>query len=207
MDEILGIDIGYSSTKVSFRGKNVKFPTAICFATDIGTKFGGDNVYSFEGETYYVGKEAVSEESFTTTDYKFLNKFAPLIVYHVLKKFDEHHMKRPIQMRTGLAITDWDHKAEFTERLKNIKVNDEEISTVPTLIPQGAGCIIDWVESENDGKYPDRISVVDIGHNTINFLSYVDGEPIRKDIMYIFETAALLIDEIRTFTRAVKATG
>lgn len=182
MNEIIGIDIGYSSTKVSFRDRNVKFPTAICFATDVGTKFGEDNVYEFEGESYYVGKEAVSEESFTTTDYKFLSKFAPLITYHVLKKFDEHHMDRPIELRTGLSITDWEHKKEFANRLRTIEVNGDKITTDPKLVPQGAGVITDWVVNNNKGEYPDRISVIDIGHNTINVLSYVNGKPVRRDI-------------------------
>lgn len=182
MSNIIGIDIGYSATKVSYRGRVVKFPSAICFATDIGTAFGSDNIYEFEGEKYYVGKEAVSEESFTTTEYKFLNKFAPLIIYHVLKKFDEHQMSTPVQLRTGLAITDWDKKQEFADRLANITVNGESILTEPVLIPQGAGCIVDWVINCNNGIYPDRVSVIDLGHNTINFLSYVDGNPVRKDI-------------------------
>lgn len=181
MSELIAIDIGYSATKVFFKGRTVKFPTAICFATDVGTKFGEDNVYEFEGDTYYVGKEAVSEESFTTTDYKFLNKFAPLIVYHVLKKFDEHNIVRPVDLRTGLAITDWGHKEEFADRLRSISVNGDTIETEPRLIPQGAGSVADWVYNTNGGHFPDRISVIDIGYNTINVISYLEGKPVRKD--------------------------
>ena len=44
MEEI-GIDIGYSSCKVSFRDKITKFPTAISFATDVGIQYGNENVY------------------------------------------------------------------------------------------------------------------------------------------------------------------
>ena len=179
--DMIGIDVGYSSTKVSYKGKVVKFPTAICFATDVGITFGNENVYEFEGETYYVGKEAVSEESFTTTDYKFLHKFAPLIIYHVIKKFDDHKIERPINLKTGLSINDWDNKENFRSRLQTITVNKETIKVNPTLIPQGAGCIIDYIKKHNN-EFPDRISVIDIGHNTINFLSYVDGKPVKKDI-------------------------
>lgn len=182
MNDPIAIDIGYSSTKVSFRGKQVRFPTAISFATDVGTQFGQENVYEFEGERYFVGQEAVSEESFTTTDYKFLRKFAPLLIYHILRKFNEHNMDTPIVIKTGLAITDWGHKDDFKERLENITVDSNNLSLQVTIIPQGAGAIVDWVNNENNGIYPDRISVIDIGHNTINFLSYLGGRPVKKDI-------------------------
>ncbi len=182
MNEPIAIDIGYSSTKVSFRDKQVRFPTAICFATDVGTQFGSENVYEFEGERYYVGQEAVSEESFTTTDFKFLNKFAPLLIYHILKKFDEHNMDIPIVIKTGLAFADWDEKGNFKERLSTITVDGKTLNIEVTIIPQGVGVIQSWVAEVNNGQYPSRISVVDIGYNTINFCSYVNGKPEKKSI-------------------------
>ena len=182
MNEPIAIDIGYSSTKVSFRGKQVRFPTAICFATDVGTQFGTENVYEFEGERYYVGQEAVSEESFTTTDYKFLSKFAPLLIFHILKKFNEHNMETPIDIKTGLAFADWDKKDDFKERLSTIVVDSMTLSVNVAIIPQGVGVIQSWVQEKNAGEYPNRISVVDIGYNTINFCSYLKGKPEKKSI-------------------------
>lgn len=181
MNENIGIDIGYGDCKVTFQGKTAKFPSAICYASDIGTKFGNDNIYEFEGEKYYVGKEAVSEESFSTGDYKFMKKFAPLLVYHILKKFSEHNIST-INIRTGLSISDWEHKKEFVDRLSEITCNGETIKTNTSIIPQGAGCIMDWVHNYNNSEFPDRITAIDIGNNTINLLSYVDGKPVRKDI-------------------------
>lgn len=182
MNQPIGIDIGYSSTKVRYNKRNVRFPTAICFATDVGTSFGEEDVYEFEGDKYYVGKDAVSQESFSTTDYKFLYKFAPVIIYHILKKFDEHNLSKPIEVVTGLAITDWDKKDEFKERISNFEINGEKIELNVTLVPQGAGVILDYVYNQNNGSFPERISAVDIGHNTINFLSYKNGKPVRSEI-------------------------
>lgn len=182
MNNIIGIDIGYSYAKISYQDKVVKLPTAVCFATDIGNKYGDDNIYDFEGEKYYVGNDAVTGESFSTTDFKFLLKFAPLIVYHILKKFENHNMTTPVEIRTGLAISDWENKKEFHDRLVSITVNGNTINTNPIIIPQGAGCVIDWVNSINNGEYPDRISVIDLGYRTINFISYLDGKPVKKDI-------------------------
>ena len=182
MNEPIAIDIGYSSTKVRYRKKNVRFPTAVSFATDVGTSFGEEDVYQFEEGRYYVGNEAVSQESFSTTDYKFLSKFAPVIIYHILKKFDEHNLKKPIDVVTGLAITDWSKKDEFKERISKFEINGESIELNVSLVPQGAGVILDYVYNKNNGEFPERISAVDIGHNTINFLSYKNGKPVKSEI-------------------------
>ncbi len=175
--EIIGIDIGYNSCKVEFRDRLVKFPTAVSFAADVGISYGEDSVYEFEGEKYYVGKEAVSEESFTTTDYKFLYKFAPLIIYHILKKFDSTNIPTPVELRAGLAIVDWTKKDEFAERIKTIEVNGESIQTTPILMPQGAGVARDWVTHSNQGEYPDKLFILDIGYNTINGIFFEEGKP------------------------------
>ena len=181
MNEI-SIDIGYSATKIEYQGKLAKFPTAVSFANNTGLSYGDDNVYQFEGDSYYVGSEATDSEAFVMNDYKMLAKFAPLLVYHVLKKFDDRAIDKPLRIKTGLAIVDWGNKNEFIERLSNITVNDETITTDASIIPQGAGCILEYVTNELNSEYPDRISTIDIGYNTINVVSFVEGRPIRKDI-------------------------
>jgi len=180
MDEnMIGIDIGYSSTKVVYMGKIVKFPTAVSYASDVGITYGEENLYEFEGEKYYVGKEAVSEEAFVTTDYKFLYKFAPIIIYHILSKFEEAQRDEPLEIRTGLAIVDWNNREEFANRITNFTVNGINVETNPILIPQGAGVATDWTNTNTDGEYPYRLHVLDIGFNTINSLHFEDGNPNR----------------------------
>jgi len=178
----IAIDIGYSSCKIAYMDKIVKFPTSISFATDIGNSYGEENIYEFEGEKYYVGKEAADAEAFTTNDYKFLHKFAPLLIFHVLSKFDKTDLKEPIVVKTGLAMVDWNKKDEFTERITEFTVNDQEVQIEPRLIPQGAGTIMDWVTNNNEGEFPDRIMSLDIGYNTINLVSMVEGKPVKKDM-------------------------
>jgi len=174
---MIGIDIGYSSTKVSYMDKIVKFPTAVSYASDVGIAYGEENLYEFEGEKYYVGKEAVSEEAFVTTDYKFLYKFAPIIIYHILSKFGAVSRDEPLEVRTGLAIVDWTKKDEFAERISDFTVNGQDITIQPVLIPQGAGVAIEWVTNNNEGVFPDRLHILDIGFNTINSLHFEDGKP------------------------------
>lgn len=161
-------------------GKIAKFPSAISFSSDTGLTYGEENVYEFEGEKYYVGKEAVSEEAFVTTDYKFLYKFAPIIIYHILSKFDAVNRDEPLEVRTGLAIVDWTNKEEFSERISNFTVNGKDITIQPVLIPQGAGVAVDWTTHDNNGEYPDRLHVLDIGFNTINSIHFEGGRPNKS---------------------------
>jgi len=182
MSNKIGIDIGYSYTKVYYLDKIVKFPTAVSYASNVGISYGEENVYEFEGSRYYVGKEAADAESFVMTDFKQLNRFAPLIIYHVLNKFEEAKHAKPLEIRTGLALVDWNNKDEFKERLSTFEVNGTRVETNPILMPQGAGSAMDWVYNDNNGKFPDRLTVIDIGYNTINLISFVEGTPQLKDM-------------------------
>ena len=182
MEEQIAIDLGYSSSKVAYKDKVAKFPTAISFATDVGTSYGDENIYEFEGDKYHVGKEAADAEAFTTSDYKFLSKFAPLLIFHILSKFEKADLDKPITVKTGLAMVDWDKKDDFIERIRHINVNGMEVEINPILIPQGAGCAVDWTYYNNDGEYPDKLTVVDIGYNTINVVAFENGRPVRKNM-------------------------
>jgi len=182
MKEEIAIDLGYSSSKVAYLNKIAKFPTAINFATDVGGSYGEENIYEFEGDKYHVGKEAADGEAFATTEFKFLYKFAPLLIFHILSKFEKADLAKPIVVKTGLAIVDWAKKDDFIERISNIEVNGQHIEIIPVLIPQGAGCAIDWVTNNNDGEYPDKLVVIDVGYNTVNLLGFTDGKPQKKDM-------------------------
>lgn len=170
----LGEDIGYSSTKIQFNGEFYKVPTSIMFANDIGIDFGESNIYEFEGEKYYVG-EAATDESFTTTDYAFLYKFGPLITYHIIKKLG---ITGDIDLRTGLALSDWAKKDEFRERLSNITVNGETLNiTVRIVGPQGDGAYTAYLVENNLTTPPRSLSIIEIGYRTVNFLHYENGVP------------------------------
>ena len=179
----LGLDIGYSQTKIGTPDKLYKLPTAISYAIDSGINYGEDEVYEFEGKKYRVGDVAI-DEAFTTTNYKFLHKYAPLILFHVLNKLDlvgPQGLTQQIDLRTGLALTDWSHKDEFIQRISNFEVNGIkiQISNI-TVIPQGAGVYYDYLATKMNGQVPSPASVIDIGYNTINFLYFEDNLPIKN---------------------------
>ncbi len=177
MNKII-IDLGYSAAKIMFNGEFYKVPTAISFANDAGIEFGQSSVYDFEGEQYYVG-EAATDEAFTTTDYKFLDKFGPLMVFHILKKLG---IAGDVKLITGLALTDWSKRAEFQERLQFLKVNDETIATACEVVaPQGAGAYYAYITQKDDapGEHPKDACVIDIGYRTINFLYFERGQAMQ----------------------------
>lgn len=173
----ISIDIGYSSSKIMFNENFYKVPTAISFANDTGIEFGESETYEFEGEKYYVG-EAASDESFTTTDYKFLDKFAPLIVYHIFRKLG---IEGDIEMVTGLALSDWNHRADFQTRLQFIEVDGNTVSTNCKVVgPQGSGVYNTYIaENELYDNHPKSCCVIDIGYRTINFLYFEKGSPMQ----------------------------
>jgi len=171
----ISIDIGYSSSKILFNGQYYKVPTSISYANDAGIEFGENSTYEFEGEKYYVGEQA-SDESFVTTDFKFLMKFSPLIVFHIFKKLG---IVGDISLNTGLALTDWSKREEFKERLQFLKVNDETVATnVKVVGPQGSGAYNAFIiENSLQENHPETCSVIDIGYRTINFLYFERGVP------------------------------
>lgn len=178
---IIGIDIGYSSTKISYDGKFYKLPTAISFAMDTGIDYGEAEIVEFEGENLYIGEAAVSEESFTTTDFKFKQKYDPVIIFHVLSKLGliQAAKDNQIELSLGLALADWKFKEDYLNRIGTFNVNGEPFKfTNVNLIPQGAGAYINFISTANI-EHPDSCSVIDIGYNTINFLFFEKGQPQR----------------------------
>jgi hypothetical protein len=179
----IALDIGYSQTKIGTPEKLYKLPTAVSYAIDSGVDYGEDEVYEFEGKRYRVGDVAV-DEAFTTTEYKFLYKYAPLILFHVINKLgliQNGQLTTPIELRTGLALTDWKNKDEFLERLKNFTVNGINVNINDIkIIPQGAGVYYDYIHTKSQGEIPSSVSVIDIGYKTINFLYFEDNLPIKS---------------------------
>lgn len=177
MSKVLGIDLGYKGTKIWWENQFYKIASTINYYNDSGIKFGETDVYEFEGEKYVVG--VPTDDSFVTTDYAFLHKFGPLIVFHIIKKLG---ITEPVEIRTGLALVDWgdqEKRDAFIERLSTITCNGETVTNEVTLVgPQGDGSFRSYIVSNNlQEAIPNKISIIDIGYKTINFLHYVKGKP------------------------------
>jgi len=173
---VIAIDIGYGFTKVIYEGVEIKFPTAISFYTDNGISYGDSVIYEFEGEKYVVGSHAEGTETFATTSYDIIEKFGPLIIYHILNKFDQAKVQMPIEIRTGLALVDWDKKENFAKRISEFTVNGETIKTKPIIVPQGVG-VYNAYRYKFAEAAKENITILDIGYNTINLINIERNKP------------------------------
>jgi plasmid segregation protein ParM len=175
----IAIDIGYGQTKIKYKDKIVKFPTSIALFTDTGIEYGDTSVYDFEGEKYLVGSDNTLNESFSTMSFEFIYKFAPLIIYHILKKFDLAGKPMPLQINTGLALVDWtkENVQKFKERLSEFEVNNDKIQLITNLVPQGIGIFMNYNANHKDENLAKQnVVVIDIGYNTINLLHINKGK-------------------------------
>ena len=174
------IDIGYSSTKVMHNNKLYKIPTAVSYAGSSVLEYGeSGNIIDFEGEKYVVGNP--NETSFVTTDYKFLHKYAPLIIYKALKTVGINDIKN-VSISTGLAISDWPKRQELINRIHEIsEINGEPFEVkVTAIVPQGAGAFIDYTKTIEPEIMQMDAMVIDIGFNTINTILFQNGKPDRN---------------------------
>jgi hypothetical protein len=177
---VLGLDLGYNGIKILWMGQYYKIATTINYYNDSGIDFGEVEVYEFEGNKYNVG--IVAEDSFTTTNFDFLYNFSPLMIYHILKKLN---ITEPVLIKTGLALVDWgdqEKRDKFKERISTITVNGETITNQVELVgPQGDGSFRSFiVDNGLSNDIPKKVSIIDIGYKTINFLHYEDGRPIPQ---------------------------
>jgi plasmid segregation protein ParM len=174
----IAIDVGYSSVKIIYNNKIFKFPSAVSYAGTSSLDYGENKYYEFENEKYTVGN--AHSNSFVTTDYKFLNKYAPLVIYHALLLLGIDPGEKGIEISTGLAISDWSKRQEFADRISNFEVNGKKVQlNVKSIIPQGAGVYYDMLKDIPDIKNQ-NVFVCDIGFNTINVLHFQDNKPIRE---------------------------
>ena len=74
------MDTGYSSLKGFYNGEYYKIATSVAFADKSNIQLGNPTKYELEGDYYLVGDGSISEESFSTTDFKIKLKFEPLFI-------------------------------------------------------------------------------------------------------------------------------
>jgi len=196
MEKILSIDVGYGDVKV-YDGKGFyKFPTAVAPYTfsgvmgrrvnDSNSPYANEKVYTLEGRDYLVGKMALSDPNCKTSrSDNFIMKFTPLFVYKAM----ELTGVKPDVIALGIPLGRYisadseSFKKKYKERLEKFMVNREvvEVKNVE-IFAQGHGIYIDCLMKEENQWLKDRnVVVVDIGFNTIDILSVIEGAPTRKN--------------------------
>jgi len=184
---ILGIDQGYGDVKVTFGTvdgveKQFKFTSAIGI-TKHNEYVKDSRIYEFKGHSYYVGENAMhlpSENLIDITDYKNLEYYAPLFLYHAIKLIGES----PDVIVTGLSKAQIQNSGHFKESLMDFSVNSEHYKFDSVyVLPQGAGsklCIDKYGNNfpELQKEFTGDTTYVgcDIGFNTLDMFYVTDGK-------------------------------
>lgn len=182
---LLAIDVGYSGFgKITFQDQMFKFQLSFDYYNDHGIDYGENTFYEYNGEKLVIGTSSQTEDSFSTTDFKFLKQYGPLAIFHIIKKLGLLDYIDDLELKLGLALIDWNKRLEFLEAIKNISCKDSfgNVFNISfkhiVLYTQGQGCASYFVMCDNNGVYPGTFIVIDIGYNTINLLYFENGKPV-----------------------------
>lgn len=140
-------------------------------------------IYDFKDHSYYVGENALhlpSENLIDITDYKNLEFYAPLFLYHALREIGE----TPDIIVSGLSKAQIENSGYFKEGLKDFEVNGTRyVFNDVFILPQGAGSKL-TIDKYGDNfptpqqEFTGTTSFVgcDIGFNTLDMFLVTDGK-------------------------------
>ena len=216
MKYILSGDIGFGDFKgvlMSETGeilKIFKFPSMVGI-TKKNEFINDSRIYEFKGHSYYVGENAShlpSENLIDITEYKNLEYYAPLFMYHALKLLDVV----PEIIVTGLSKAQIQNSGYFKENLQNFIVNGETFNFPEIyVLPQGAGSKLtvdkygsNFPQEQTEFMGNTTYVGIDCGFNTLDLYLVTDGktspnlfEGIEKEgVMKIATEVAKKVQEL-----------
>lgn len=216
MKKILSLDVGYGDCKATYGSSDGSIEMQFKFPSMIGITKRNEHVqdsriYEFREHSYYVGDNAShlpSENLISIEDYKNLEYYAPLFLYHAVKMIGD----TPDVIVSGLSKAQITNSGHFKEVLQEFEVNGQKfIYPEVYILPQGAGskmCV---------DKYGDNFPVLqqeftgattyvgcDLGFNTADFYLVTDGKTSpnlfegieREGVMKIATEVAKKVKEI-----------
>lgn len=200
--QVLSIDVGYGHTKCMFKGETFKFPTAISHAGIGATNFVATDAYEFEGNRYFVGDSKAVRDGLPTSDFSFLKKYAPLLVYKAIEISAEKYgldLTKEITVATGLSVLNWHERDGFKERLMAIEVNAKKVLCNIKLFAQGQGVFYDYfgVKGEDDLNI-----VFDIGYLTNDFIVFEGNKPYQEKCFANDKGINKIIADLQNFVTA-----
>lgn len=188
MKQILGIDIGFGDVKVTLGlldgtiQKQFKF-NSIIGITNKNPHVNDNRIYEYNDYAFYVGENALhlpSDNLIDITDYKNLEYYAPLFLYHVIKMTGV----TPDIIVSGLSKAQINNSGYFKAGLSSFTVNGEDFKFDNVFImPQGAGSKL-CIDKYGD-NFPNPVTGFtgkqtyvgcDIGFNTLDMFKVTDGK-------------------------------
>jgi hypothetical protein len=188
MKTILGVDFGFGDVKVTLCSsegqvsKQFKFTSAIGI-TKRNEHVSDSRIYDFKDHSYCVGENALhlpSENLIDIQDYKNLEYYAPLFLYHVLQQIKV----TPDIIVSGLSKAQIENSGHFKDGLMEFTANGEEFNFNEVyILPQGAGsklCIDKYGNNfphlQEEFLGDSSFVGCDIGFNTLDMFLVNDGK-------------------------------
>lgn len=188
MKYILGLDIGYGDNKVTLSNETGEILKIFKFPSMIGitkkNEFINDTrIYEFKGHNYYVGENAShlpSENLIEITEYKNLEYYSSLFLYHALKMIEV----KPDIIVTGLSKAQIQNSGYFKEALQEFVVNGETFKFPEIyVLPQGAGSKLtidkygtNFPQEQTEFHGNSTYVCCDVGMNTLDIFMVTDGK-------------------------------
>lgn len=172
---ILSIDTGYSFIKYAYKNdgdiKYNKFITAIAPSESDDLGIGEKSSVNFNNKEYLVGEKALYKGNVLPTRADdFLTTYSPLFLHKIVK--DNNLL--PNLVTLSLSISEFKAKSKvLRSACENFVVDNTVFSFDVKVFPQGLG-IWKYVGS------PENAVILDIGFNTIDVLSVIDGIPVPE---------------------------
>ena len=164
---LLATDVGYGHTKYEVNGKYGKFPSVIAPIFTNGT-YGTNTGIEYNDIKYIVGKEArFSSNVISAMSKDFLIKYAPVLIHHI---FQREKVGQVDLLCLSLSIAEYHKKKPILKKTcREFIINNKKYAQDIEVYPQGVGI---WADM---GK-PDNALIIDIGYNTIDILTFFDGQ-------------------------------
>lgn len=178
---IVAVDVGYGRTKFATEGKVDFFSSYLSFFRDYYTIdfMRSVDVIEVDGISFYVGDKALAvgdQISLIGNDFHGSREWKALLSYAFYQMKDNISNNVIDRLAIGLPLSQFTDKRKAQIRsIKSFrcKINGEdfefEVDKI-IVLPQGAGAILEYSDSEEE------IGIVDIGYYTLDFAYFKDGE-------------------------------
>jgi len=176
---ILSVDSGFGTDDYAYEEDGViKFNKHSAVYSE--APIDAEDMPLFEGKRYYIGEEALMEESediINVIDYKTHEKFAPMSIWVILNKLNLSS-KDISKLYIGLSLSQKDYALQYIKRVTKFKVNGEvfDFTDKIVLVPQGVSAkyAIDHIYfKENKNQ---TYAIIDIGQLTIDIATVINGK-------------------------------
>lgn len=185
---ILSIDLGFGSTKVTFRTNEgtlrfEKFITAIAQINKGDIDVNDSNLYEFNNKYYYLFDKALkvpSDQIIQINSYEVLKSVSPVIISYIKEKYQKDLSLNFTHFAIGLSMS---MSAMSKEYIKHIAVNLGVTEANIILLPQGVAAKVAYQfygqNPEDETQISNHKSLnflgVDIGFNTIDVFPTING--------------------------------